>query len=416
MGISGAGLTSITLAQAGSYPISDHKDESSQTESCQQSQSVPYVPITSPRLIAKRPDSTQDNFYIFVGVNHYVPEQHQLFNEFLVLGNDNLKVKGIDLIVSESFWTGGKGKSTTQMLDYINKVKTLGNQHCFGDLQRIIDHYLKTGDSTVLPYLKDCVRREPFRKFFDVEDIDIESLKIVRRSYGDSDPDHSYDFLAGDLSYRIQSDLLGFVNRLQLIEIRDYNSVRFAQMRLQGNPKLTPEVPTSQDNVNAFIKDRIKRTQKYKALPKDEKALEELLVKAKGQGRIIWGTKNIYAHVQNLINEHKGQSKGKVILSKWGSLHTEKEGIEKYLDKNDRSFYIVMSGGAYDTTLVFDKVVRKLGWEDKTFAWLAGENVRDADVIIHLPVNPEREPLKYGKTPTGFYDPVGVVLHLRRKL
>ena len=397
------------------YPILAHKDESSQSESCQQSQSEPYLPIIASKPIVKSPDSSQSNFYIFVGVNHYVPEQHQLFNEFLVLGKDNLMVKGIDLIVSESFWAGEKSKSTTQMLDYISKIKALGSQDCFGDLQSIIDHYLKTGDSTVLPYLKDCVRREPFRKFFDVEDIDIESLKIVRGSYGDSDP-HNYDILAGDLSYQIQSDLLGFIGRLQLIEIRDYNSIRFTKMRLQGNSKLTPEVPTPKDNVNTFIKERIKRTQKYKALPKNEKALEEMLVKAKGEGRIIWGVKDIYTYLQGVIDDNKGQSKGKVILSKWGSLHTEKEGIEKYLGKNDKSFYIVMNGGAHDTTLVFDKVVRKLGWEGKTFAWLVGENVRDADLIIHLPVNPEREPLKYGKTPTGFYDPVGVVLHLRREL
>ena len=397
------------------YPIVAHKDQSSQSESCQVSQSEPFLPIISSKPIVKSPDSSQSNLYIFVGVNHYVPEQHQLFNEFLIKGNDDLVVKGIDLIVSESFWTGGKGKSTTGMLDYIRKVKTLGSQECFGDLQDIIDYYLKTGDSNVLPYLKDCVRREPFRKLFDMEDIDIETLRIVRNSYVDSDPDHSYDFLAGELSYRIQSDLLGFIDRLELLEIRDYNSLRFIRARLQGKTALAPEVPTPKDKVNTFIKERVKRTQKYKALPKDEKALEEMLIKAKGEGRIIWGVKDIYAHVQGLINDHKGQSKGKVILSKWGSSHTEKEGIEKYLDKNDRSFNIIMNGGAHDTTLVFDKVVKRLGWEGKTFAWGVGENVRDADLIIHIGVNPEREPLKYRKTPSEFFDPEGVVLHLRRK-
>jgi len=54
-------------------------------------------------------------------------------------------------------------------------------------------------------------------------------------------------------------------------------------------------------------------------------------------------------------------------------------------------------------------------WEGKTFAWGVGENVRDADLIIHIGVNPEREPLKYRKTPSEFFDPEGVVLHLRKK-
>jgi len=397
------------------YPTLAHKDESSQSDDCQLTQSEPYLPIISSKPIVKSPVSSQGDLYIFVGVNHYVPEQHQFFNEFLVLGNDNLKVEGIDLIVSESFWTGEKDKSASQMLDYIGKVKTLGSQHCFGDLQGIIDYYLRTGDSKVLPYLKDCVRREPFRKLFNVEDIDIEGLKIVRGSYGDNDP-HSYDILAGDLSYQIQSDLLSFINRLQLLEIRDYNSIRFIKRRLQGNSKLTPEIPAPKDNVNTFVKNRITRAKRYRALPKDEKALEEMIIKAKNAGKIIWGIKNIYTYIQGKISDNKRKSKGKVILSKWGHSHTEKEGIEKYLGKNDRSFYIVMNGGASDTTLVFDKVIKKLGWEGKTFAWLVGENIRDADLIIHLPVDPGREPLKYEKTPSEFFDPEGVVLHLRKKL
>ena len=399
-----ASLISLVLTQVGVDGAQANQTEGEEVES----QKEPYTPIISP--------AQAQNFYIFVGVNHYVPEQHQLFNEFLILGDDNLKIDGIDLIVSESFWTGEKvQQSPDEMIGYVRKPEEgLGLQHCFGDLQGIIDYYLKTGDSTVLPYLKICVYREPFKKFFDVEDIDIETLKIARGSHVDGDLNHTYDFLAGDLSYRVQSSLLGFINRLQLLEIRDYNSIRFIEMKLQDSPNLTAEVPTPQDSINTFIKERIKRPKKYDRLPKNERALRDILVKANAEGRIIWGTKNIYAYLQGVITGFKKQSRGKVILSKWGSSHTEKEGIEKYVDENDKSFCVVMNGGAYDTILVFDKVVRELGWEGKTFAWIVGENVRDADLVIHLPVKPERASLIH-LTPDRYFDPVGVVSHLRKR-
>jgi hypothetical protein len=355
------------------------------------------------------------NLYFFVGVNHAVLGQQDLFNDLFVKGKDGMRLEGVQVISMESFWFGkGSGRAIEDVLQQTAGRVERAKEECAYDLQGYITYYLQTGNSQASRFLETCLSLYPPYKPEGMEKMMLQVLAIAGGKYPEPDsPKHTYEFYAGDLYYRQQQALLdeGFL-RHQLMEIRDYNAIQYLRAKVSGKGNPIIEAPHTPAAFKQFLEKRVEREKAYTPLPDDKEQLKAMLGKAIEKGEVLFGLANIYAYLQKIIDDFRKGSKGKVVMAEWGSAHVEKLGLPKFLPKKEQAVSIILTGGAHDTKLLFDQVVREMGMEDKTFIWILPDETREANVVIHLP-NPHKETLEYMKQPPNGLYPKGVVTRFR---
>lgn len=77
-----------------------------------------------------------------------------------------------------------------------------------------------------------------------------------------------------------------------------------------------------------------------------------------------------------------------VVFWLWGASHAEKYRLPLHIKMQDpkaKVVSVVMNGGTYVHALAFDRVVRSLGWEGKTFILKLGPSYREGDYVVHIP-------------------------------
>ncbi|MCX5750709.1 MAG: hypothetical protein NT099_03425 [Candidatus Saganbacteria bacterium] len=378
------------------------------------------ISLVAGNKVEDAPFTGQDDFnlYFFFGVNHAIPEQHLFFNELLVKGRDALMLDGVQVVSMESFQFGEQSPKSVQdaIVTAGNKAATVKGNECDYDLQGYIDSYMQTGNQQVLSFLGTCLTINPPYKPQGqiIEPILLQSLMIASGNYIEPGAtSYHYDFYAADLYYKKQKEIetAGFA-RHQLLEIRDYNAVQFLLAKLFGKSDPVIEVPHTPAAFQMFLGQRVERGKSYVPLPKDVEQVKAMFAQAIKDGKVIFGEKNIYVYLQGIVGNFRKQSTGKVVMAEWGSSHVEKEGLPKYLPAKEQSLSIIITGGAYDTKLIFDEVVREMGLENEMFVWVLPDGVRDADIIVHLPVSKGKK-IEYIKQPPNGFEPQGVVTRLR---
>ncbi|MBU0672642.1 MAG: hypothetical protein KJ732_06415 [Candidatus Margulisbacteria bacterium] len=113
----------------------------------------------------------------------------------------------------------------------------------------------------------------------------------------------------------------------------------------------------------------------------------KILVRIKREiGDYNWfGAREIFA--VSSVWQRQDPGRRDVVFWKWGASHSEKHRLPFYISIQDPKAKVVslaMNGGTYVDAMAFDRVLKKLGWLEKTFI-LKLFGYRDADYIIHIP-------------------------------
>lgn len=109
--------------------------------------------------------------------------------------------------------------------------------------------------------------------------------------------------------------------------------------------------------------------------------------------------------------QRQDPGKKDVIFWNWGASHAEKQRLPLHIKKMDpkaKVISVVLNGGTYVEALAFDRVLKKMGWLEKTFI-LRLDGYREADYIIHVPTRGRK--MMWGISSQG--DPV--VQHIINK-
>jgi hypothetical protein len=363
--------------------------------------------------------SPDPNLYVFFGINHFIPEQQEFFNELLTEGDDSIRLNNVDAVSSEYFWFDQVATSFWKRLDPgIKQHKPEVLQKCGYDLQYPITRYIESGEDSYLWFLSECLMKYPPEKSTDVIDLVAKALVLARLARINQYP---YAFYAADLSAEEQQKLNTRFHAWELMEIREYNAIKHLRSLLGAWPQkqFRTETPLNNQEAASFVSKRAGTRTAYRALPQDREQLKTMFLSAKAEGKVIFGIPQIYAYLQNLINTFKDKTgpkgRGKVVFSLWGSSHVEKKGLPKYLPPKTLSLSVILNGGKHDTRSIFDAVIEELGLSGQAFIWVLPGDTRDADLIIHLPTDAGSK-LEYRKEPPleGF-DPQGVVTILRKQ-
>ncbi|MBI5701057.1 hypothetical protein HZC34_04320 [Candidatus Saganbacteria bacterium] len=363
---------------------------------------------------APKPKQKNDgNLYMFFGVNHLVPQQHEFFKELAEEGRkDTTTGPRSDFIALESFWAGGPESPSPKDLDA--KIKSRSDEalsHCQFDQTKPVENYIKTGDPDTYWYLHKCINNFPPVKLYGIDKMIMDILDTARNSQTDDNPSQTYRFFPADLSPVTQIEYAGIFPNIISMEARESFSAEYLRAKLAGKPSPNSPPFKTKQAYKEYLKANARQTHALNSLPKDEIALRALFESARKSGNVIFGLAGIQAYLAKQVEEFKSSNTGKAGYIMWGSSHVEKFGSPKYVSKNDRSLSIILNGGRYDPDLSFDKVIRDMGLEDQMFAWILPSGTRDADVIIHLPINGS-DPIN-AEPPPSFLEPKGAITYLR---
>lgn len=93
------------------------------------------------------------------------------------------------------------------------------------------------------------------------------------------------------------------------------------------------------------------------------------------------------AFAVKLLQARRLVDRRNVVFWKWGGTHTEKHRLPFYIRIQDPAAKVVsvaVNGGTYVDALAFDRVLRELGWLERTFI-LRLDGYREADYVVHVP-------------------------------
>ena len=98
------------------------------------------------------------------------------------------------------------------------------------------------------------------------------------------------------------------------------------------------------------------------------------------------------AYVVDAFNLRQDPGGKDVAFWFFGSMHSEKHRLPFRLATTDPSAHVVsvvLNGGKFDSSMMFDQALKNLGWLDRPFI-LNLEGHREADYVIHLPTGDRR--------------------------
>src|SRR3989339_380108 len=95
--------------------------------------------------------------------------------------------------------------------------------------------------------------------------------------------------------------------------------------------------------------------------------------------------REIYAamSIQQKVNDKKRN----VVVVEHGSAHMHRGRLPafiKYFNPDAKVFVVILDGDRHLPTMLFDKTVKELGWEDRNFILRLGPDFLEGDLVVHL--------------------------------